>query len=42
MDELKEHNIGHVTLELETPSEHCHEKHCHTTNNDGCGHHHHH
>ena len=41
-EELKEHNIGHVTLELETPSEHCHEKHCHTTHNDGCGHHHHH
>lgn len=40
-EELKEHNIGHVTLELETPSEHCHEKHCHTTHNDGCGHHHH-
>lgn len=41
-EELKEHNIGHVTLELETPREHCHEKHCHTTHNDGCGHHHHH
>ena len=41
-EELKEHNIGHVTLELEAPSEHCHEKHCHTTHNDGCGHHHHH
>ncbi len=41
-EELKEHNIGHVTLELEAPSEHCHEKHCYTTHNYGCGHHHHH
>ena len=27
--ELKEHGIGHVTMELEASTEHCHEKHCH-------------
>ena len=40
--ELKEHNIGHVTLELESPGEHCHHKDCHIEHSDGCGHHHHH
>ena len=28
-DELREHGIGHVTLELEAEDEHCHEEHCH-------------
>ena len=27
--ELKEHGIGHATLEIETEGEHCHEEHCH-------------
>ncbi len=36
--ELKEHNIVHVTLELEKNGEHCHEEHCHPVN----AHHHHH
>ncbi len=40
--ELLEHNIGHVTLELETPDEHCHGKHCHVTFDDKSHHHHHH
>ena len=40
--ELSEHNIGHVTLELETSSEHCHYKECHIEQNDDHGHHHHH
>ena len=29
-EELKEHGIGHATLEIESPDDHCHEKHCHT------------
>ena len=40
--ELSEHNIVHVTLELETSSEHCHYKECHIEPNDDHGHHHHH
>ena len=40
-EELREHGIGHVTLELEGEGEHCHEEHCrvHTAHT---GHHHHH
>ena len=42
-EELREHGISHVTLELEKEGEHCHERTCHTT---PCavshGHHHHH
>ena len=41
-EELKEHGIGHATLELETPGEHCHEEHCHVEHHDHSGHHHHH
>ena len=43
-EKLKDWNIRHVTLELETESEHCHNRHCHVecTHNAGCGHHHHH
>ena len=41
-EELKEHGIGHVTLELETEGEHCHEEHCHVEHAAHAGHHHHH
>lgn len=42
-EELREHGIGHATLELEQPGEHCHEEHCHVEHEEhGCGHHHHH
>lgn len=41
-EELKNHNICHVTLELEAPGEHCHSKVCHVENGGGCCHHHHH
>ena len=43
-EELREHGVGHVTIEIETSGEHCHETQCHM----GCGavsthgHHHHH
>ena len=41
--ELKEQGICHVTLELEEPGEHCHEKECRVEHNeDSCGHNHHH
>ena len=40
-DELKEHGIEHVTLELEAENEHCHEKHCHVNFVPYSGHHHH-
>ncbi len=39
--ELEEHGIGHVTLELESEGEHCHEKECRTEHVAMCGHHHH-
>ena len=41
-EELKEHGIGHATLELEDEGEHCHEMHCHVENQTHAGHHHHH
>ncbi len=43
-EELREHGIGHATLEIETSDEHCHEKHCHVEvdSHAGHGHHHHH
>ena len=41
-DELKEHGIGHATLELESEGEHCHEEHCHVDAAHPSGHHHHH
>lgn len=41
-EELKAHGIGHVTLELEIPGEHCHEVHCHVDTGPSAGHHHHH
>ena len=40
-EELREHGIGHVTLELEDEGEHCHEEHCHV-HAAHAGHHHHH
>ena len=40
--ELKEHGIGHATLELEYEGEHCHEEHCHVEHSAEAGHHHHH
>ena len=40
-DELREHGIGHVTLELEAEDEHCHEEHCHFDVVSSSGHHHH-
>ena len=42
-EELREHGIGHATLELEVSGEHCHEQHCHRTETPiSHGHHHHH
>lgn len=41
-EELKEHGIGHVTLETEGPNEPCHERHCHLEPAKETGHHHHH
>lgn len=39
---LREQGIEHVTIEIETSSEHCHEKHCHTEINADSSHRHHH
>jgi len=41
-EELREHGIGHATLELEGEAELCHEKHCHIEPHSHAGHHHHH
>ena len=41
-DELGEHGIVHVTLELETENEECCQKHCHVEFESHLGHHHHH
>jgi cobalt-zinc-cadmium efflux system protein len=41
-EELKEHGIGHVTLELETEDECCCEEHCHMDFHSLERHHHHH
>ena len=41
-EELSEHGIGHVTIELEVEGESCHEKECHTEQHSSHGHHHHH
>lgn len=40
-EELREHGIGHATLELEAPSEPCHERQCHISVETGHAHHHH-
>ena len=39
---LQTHHIDHVTLELEAPGEHCHEKACHVEVSAHACHHHHH
>ena len=41
-EELREHGIGHATLELEAEGEHCHDEHCHVEHHTHGGHHHHH
>ena len=41
-EELKEHGIGHATLEIENPTDHCHEEHCHIEENHNSHSHHHH
>lgn len=41
-EELREHGIGHATLELEGEGEHCREEQCHVECRTACGHHHHH
>lgn len=48
-EELKEHGIGHATLEIENPTDHCHEEHCHIehtahshSHSHSHSHHHHH
>ena len=39
-EELREHGIGHVTLELESVGEHCHDEHCHLEHTNSPGHRH--
>ncbi len=41
-EELKEHGIGHATIELEAKGETCHTEHCHMETDTSCGQHHHH
>ena len=41
-EELKAHGIGHVTLELETEGERCHNERCRVEFHSSSGHHHHH
>ena len=41
-DELREHGINHVTVELESTEEHCCEEYCFTEQISHEGHHHHH
>ena len=41
-EELKEHGINHVTLELETEDENCGEENCHVHHEEVSGGHHHH
>ena len=41
-DELREHGVGHITLEFEFEDEPCNEEHCHIDVVSSCGHHHHH
>ena len=41
-EELREHSIGHVTLELETEGEYCREVYCHVEVQADGGHDHHH
>ncbi len=41
-EELQEHGISHATLEMENPTDHCHEEHCHVEFENHSSHHHHH
>lgn len=49
-EEMHEHGISHVTIEIETEGEECNDRHCHVSHNKsshchhhhGHGHHHHH
>ena len=41
-EELKEHGIGHATLEIENPEDHCREEHCHIEHSSHSHSHHHH
>ena len=41
-EELEEHGINHVTIELELPGEHCHDEECNLKEVKSHGHHHHH
>ncbi len=41
-EELREHGVGHATLELEREGEHCYEQHCQIETRSHSGHHHHH
>ena len=41
-EELREHGIGHATLEIEGKDDHCHEEHCYVEHTNHSGHHHHH
>ena len=41
-EELREHGVGHVTVELENPGEVCPERECHVEPLVTAGHHHHH
>lgn len=41
-EELKEHHISHVTIELESQDEQCDERDCKVNNDNVCCHHHHH
>ena len=40
--ELREHGIGHATLELESSGEHCHDRECRVESSKAAGHGHHH
>ncbi|MBQ7094863.1 MAG: cation transporter, partial [Clostridia bacterium] len=40
-EEMGEHGISHVTIEIEGSGEHCHEKECHVEHASHSGHHHH-
>lgn len=41
-EELKEHGIGHSTIEIEKENEHCKDEECHVEAVETAGHHHHH
>ncbi len=41
-EEMAEHGIAHITVEIETGDEHCHEKSCSVKQTIESGHHHHH